>query len=164
MMKLKLFAFALLLSLAATKPAWSQEVEVIKYQDFEKLRQLPHDTLYVVNFWATWCGPCVKELPYFETAHKQYKDQPVKVLLVSMDAVQDLEKRVKTFAKKRGLQSELLLLDEPDGNTFIDKVDPKWTGAIPATIMFNNKRNTYYFLEGEMKQEQLEQLIQQYKP
>ncbi|TXK47421.1 TlpA family protein disulfide reductase [Pontibacter qinzhouensis] len=164
MKKLKHVAFALLLSVAAALPALAQEVKVIKYAELEQLRQLPHDTLYVVNFWATWCGPCVKELPYFEAANKQYKNQPVKVILVSMDAVQDLEKRVNTFAKKRSLQSELLLLDEPDGNTFIDKVDQKWTGAIPATIMFNNKRNTYYFLEGEMKEEQLQQLIQKYKP
>ncbi|WP_187264012.1 TlpA family protein disulfide reductase [Pontibacter beigongshangensis] len=164
MIKLRHLAFAFALSVAAALPTLAQDVKVIKYEDLEKLRQLPHDTLYVVNFWATWCGPCIKELHYFEAANRQYKNQPVKVILVSMDAVQDLEKRVNTFAKKRKLQSELLLLDEPDGNTFIDKVDPKWTGAIPATILFNNKRNTYYFLEGEMKQEQLQQLIQEYKP
>jgi thiol-disulfide isomerase/thioredoxin len=141
-----------------------QEVRTIKLEGLQELRQSPHDTLYVVNFWATWCKPCIKELPYFEAANQQYKDQPVRVILVSMDAVQDLDKRVVPFVQKRNLQSQLLLLDEPDGNTWIDQIEPKWSGAIPATFIFNNKRNQYEFIERELSQEELQKLITKYKP
>ena len=143
--------------------ASAQDVKVVKFDKLQELRNSKADTLYVVNFWATWCGPCIKELPYFEAVNKQYQDQPVKVILVSMDAVQDLQK-VKTAQQKRKLASEVWLLDETDANTWIDKLEPKWSGAIPATIIFNNKRKQYHFAEKELKQEELQSLIQQFKP
>src|SRR5690242_18603794 len=59
------------------------------------------DTLYVVNFWATWCGPCVKELPNFDKLQMDYKDKPLKVLLVSMDFKSKLNAAVIPFVKKR---------------------------------------------------------------
>ena len=80
-----------------------------------------------------------------------------------MDAVQDLQK-VKTAQQKRKLASEVWLLNETDANTWIDKLEPKWSGAIPATIIFNNKRKQYHFAEKELKQEELQSLIQQFKP
>lgn len=151
---------ALLLSVTS---ASAQEVKVIKFKDLQELRQQPNDTLYVVNFWATWCKPCIKELPYFEAVNQKYKDQPVKVVLVSMDAVEDVDSRVKTFVQRRGLKSDVLLLDEVDGNTWIDKIEPKWSGAIPATMVFNNKEGTYEFREAEMTQEELNALVEKYR-
>ena len=164
MKKLFALAAAAILFAFAALPATAQDVKVIKYNELEKLRQLPHDTLYVVNFWATWCKPCIQEMPYFENVTQQYKNQPVRVILVSMDAVEDLEKRVKPFVQKRSLKSRLLLLDEPDGNTWIYKLEPKWSGAIPATILFNNHRKQYFFAEKEFKEEELQALINKYKP
>ncbi|AKD02610.1 redoxin [Pontibacter korlensis] len=161
--KLNLLLASLVLLLLTTTAASAQKVEVIKFADLKELRNQPHDTLYVVNFWATWCRPCIKELPYFEAANQKYKGQPVKVVLVSMDAVEDLDSRVKTFVQKRGLQSELLLLDEVDGNSWIDKLEPKWSGAIPATMVFNNKRGHYEFREAEMTEEELTTIIEKYK-
>jgi thiol-disulfide isomerase/thioredoxin len=162
--KIKYLLAILALVAATTLTAAAQKVTVVKYNDLEKLRQLPHDTLYVVNFWATWCKPCIKELPYFEAVNKQYKDQPVRVVLVSMDAPQDLEKRVHPFVQKRALQSRLLLLDESDPNSWIDRLEPKWSGAIPATMLFNNKRKQYEFVERELSEDELQKLIVKYKP
>lgn len=157
-------AAAFALALLTVAPAFAQDVKVIKFDELQQLRQSPGDTLYVVNFWATWCKPCIKELPYFEAASAAHKDQPVRVVLVSMDAAEDLEKRVKPFVQKRGLKADVMLLDEVDGNTWIDKLEPKWSGAIPATLFFNNKRNQYEFVEREMTQEELQSLINKYKP
>ncbi|GAB3823644.1 TlpA disulfide reductase family protein [Pontibacter rugosus] len=161
--KLNLLLAALGLALLTTVTASAQKVEVIKYKELQQLRQQPNDTLYVVNFWATWCKPCIKELPYFEAANQKYKGQPVKVVLVSMDAVEDLDSRVKTFVQRRGLKSRVMLLDEVDGNSWIDKIEPKWSGAIPATMVYNNKQGTYEFREAEMTQEELNALIEKYK-
>jgi thiol-disulfide isomerase/thioredoxin len=154
----------LTLGLLTSTATLAQEVSTIKFDQLQELRQSPHDTLYVVNFWATWCKPCIKEMPYFEAAHTQNKDQPVRVILVSMDAVQDMEKRVMPFVQKRNLQSRLYLLDEPDGNTWIDRIEPKWSGAIPATMFFNNKRGQYEFIEREISEQELKELITKYKP
>ncbi|SIT90334.1 TlpA family protein disulfide reductase [Pontibacter indicus] len=161
---LKQFFLLITLAFVTSMATQAQTVTTIKFDQLQELRQAPHDTLYVVNFWATWCKPCIKEMPYFEAAHAKYKDQPVRVILVSMDAVQDKEKRVLPFVQKRNLQSRLYLLDEPDGNTWIDRIEPKWSGAIPATMFFNNKRGQYEFIEREISQQELEELITKYKP
>lgn len=161
---LRQLTLLLTLSLLSGTAVLAQEVTTIKFDQLQELRQSPHDTLYVVNFWATWCKPCIKEMPYFEAAHAQYKDQPVRVILVSMDAVQDMEKRVIPFVQKRKLQSRLYLLDETDGNTWIDRIEPTWSGAIPATMFFNNKRQQYEFVEREISEQELKELINKYKP
>jgi thiol-disulfide isomerase/thioredoxin len=142
----------------------AQQVKVIKFHELQQLRQAPHDTLYILNFWATWCRPCIKEMPYFEAAGQQYKNQPVQVVLVSMDAAQDLESRVRPFVRRRNLKTRLLLLDETDANTWIDKLEPKWSGAIPATMLYNNKRGQYHFVEKELSEPELQVLIQKFKP
>lgn len=162
-MKKRVLLLSLFGLLVMAYSAQAQKVDVIKYNGLQTLRNQPHDTLYVVNFWATWCRPCVKELPYFEAASQRYKNQPVKVLLVSMDAVEDLDTRVKPFIKKRNMQANVLLLDEVDGNSWIDKIEPKWSGAIPATMVFNNKRGIYEFREAEMTEQELTSLIEKYK-
>ncbi|MEJ8801221.1 TlpA disulfide reductase family protein [Pontibacter sp. H249] len=165
MMKIKIrLTLATLACILTASPAFAQEVKVIKYKELEQLRNAPHDTLYVVNFWATWCKPCIKEMPYFEALTEQYKNQPVRVVLVSMDAAEDLDKRVKPFVQKRSLKSDVMLLDEVDANTWIDKLEPKWSGAIPATMVFNNKRKQYEFVEKELSQEELQRMIKKYKP
>jgi thiol-disulfide isomerase/thioredoxin len=160
---LKLVLFALIF-LAGAPLAMGQEVQVIKFKELQSLRNNPSDTLYVVNFWATWCKPCIKELPHFEAAHAKYKNQPVKVILVSLDSKVDLKTKVMPFAQKRNLKARLFLLDEPDANSWIDQVEPKWSGAIPATIFFNNRRQVYYFLEKELTEVELQTLIEKYKP
>lgn len=161
---IKRLTVAICLFILSLAPAFAQEVKVIKYNELQQLRNAPHDTLYVVNFWATWCKPCIKEMPYFEALTEQYKNQPVRVVLVSMDAAEDLDTRVKPFVRKRSLKSDVMLLDEVDANTWIDKLEPKWSGAIPATMVFNNKRKQYEFVEKELTQQELQKLITKYKP
>ena len=101
-----------------------------------------NDTLYIVNFWATWCKPCVAELPDFEKVNNDFKSGKVKVLLVSMDFKEELEKRVLPFITKNNYMSEILLLDETDGS-FINKIHPEWSGAIPATLLIKNNKKLF---------------------
>lgn len=102
------------------------------------------DTTYVINFWATWCKPCVKELPAFEQLEKENLDTKVKVVLVSLDFPDRLEKGVLPFIEKHNLKSEVVLLDDPDANSWIPAVSKEWSGAIPATLMVKNGRSTFY--------------------
>ena len=100
------------------------------------------DTTYVINFWATWCKPCVAELPSFDSLSKISN---VKILLVSLDFKEDIEKKVNPFLAKNKITMECVVLDEINGNDFIDKIDKSWSGAIPATLF---KRNcNRYFVE-----------------
>jgi len=103
-----------------------------------------NDTTYVINFWATWCGPCVKELPYFEQLHNTYADKKVKLLLVSLDFPDQIEKKLIPFLKDKQLKSEVVALIDSDMNSWIPKVSDEWSGAIPATVIYNKSKRAFY--------------------
>lgn len=134
--------------------------EIINFQELENRVLQKNDTLYVVNFWATWCKPCIAELPAFEKAGKHFKENPVKILLISLDFKSDFE-RVRTFIKNKEIQSESLLLSSGNPNDWINKIDISWSGAIPATIFYKNKEKVN-FHEGDYTFETLNKTIHNY--
>lgn len=99
---------------------------------------------YVVNFWATWCKPCVDELPYFEKLNSDFKDKNVEVLLVSLDFPNQLEEQLLPFIKKNNIESEIVVLDDPNQNKWITAIDKTWSGALPATIIYNQDKRAFY--------------------
>lgn len=114
------------------------------FSGLEYFLKKENDTTYVVNFWATWCVPCVEELPNFEKVNSIYKDKKVKVLLVSIDFPKMAESKLIPFIKTHNLQSEVVLLNDPDANSWINKVDPSWSGAIPATVIYKKGKRKFY--------------------
>lgn len=137
----------------------SEAPKVIKWAGLEAVINKKSEKLQVINFWATWCAPCIKELPYFEAVNKAESDK-IDVTLVSLDFEDEFEKRVLPFIEKRNLQSRVLLLDEIDYNSWIDKVDPSWSGAIPATLIINPLNGKRKFLEKELNEGELNSLIE----
>jgi thiol-disulfide isomerase/thioredoxin len=120
-----------------------QSVPVYNFPALQQVIDADNDTTYVINFWATWCKPCVEEMPYFEQLHEKYNGGKVKVLLVSLDFRSQLEKRVIPFVEKRNLQPQVVLLDAGNPNKWIDLVDPSWSGAIPATLFIHGKNRRF---------------------
>lgn len=113
--------------------------------------------LKVYNLWATWCGPCVKEMPHFE-ALNQSNDQ-IDVVFLSLDDADKLETKIIPFLIRKNIQSPVKVIDETDFNTFIDKVHPDWSGALPATLVVNCRTGTKYFYEQEFSKEELSKTI-----
>lgn len=97
------------------------------------------DTLYIVNFWATWCIPCVKELPAFSIVQDLYKNRPVKIVLVSFDFKEQYPSALSAWVKKKKLTPEVAWLNETNPNKYIPKLAPDWEGGLPATLLINNK-------------------------
>ncbi|MCF7560483.1 TlpA family protein disulfide reductase [Sabulilitoribacter multivorans] len=135
------------------------DLEIYDFNGFEKFLNKKDDKIYIVNFWATWCAPCVKELPYFEKLNKNYKNKGVEVILVSLDFPHLYETKLKPFIKDKKLASKVIALDDVDMNSWIPKVDKTWSGSIPATIIYKNSNKkffeqsfTYDELETELKQ------------
>lgn len=135
----------------------SSVVEVYDFANFQPFLKQNNDTVYVINFWATWCAPCVKELPHFEAIREKYSTHPLKVLLVSLDFPDKARTGLIPYIKKKNLQSEVLLLDDPDANAWIPQVDPDWSGAIPATVIYSNKDRAFF--ERSFTYEELENEI-----
>lgn len=113
------------------------------FEDFEHILHKDNDTTYVVNFWATWCGPCVKELPYFEEITDNYADKPLKVILVSLDFKRQIEKKFIPFLKKNKINSDVVLLLDGNEGEWIDKVDTSWSGSIPITIVYRGEKRVF---------------------
>lgn len=115
----------------------------VDYEGLETYLQESDAEVHVVNFWATWCKPCIEELPHFEMIRETYRHKDVKVILVSLD-FPDQTERLTNFIKKHMIQSEVVFLDDGDANSWIPKVDVSWSGAIPATIIFNDQKRSFY--------------------
>lgn len=157
-MKNLLSILLLFLSFAGLS-AQQKEVSIMKYEDFEKRIQKDNDKLLVVNFWATTCAPCVKELPDFMEINNKFKDHSnFKMILVSLDRLVDKE-RVLKFIKNKNLTAEVILLDDIKRmNTWIPRFEKDWDGNIPVTIFYKNGEKVY-FNDGEMSKEDLEKTI-----
>lgn len=122
---------------SASQISQSINVPIHDFKGLEHLLHFENDTTYVVNFWATWCKPCVAELPYFEQLWDDYGDKKFKVLLISLDFPQQIEKKLIPFIQKHQLKSEVWVLNDSDANSWIDKVSTKWSGSLPATLVYN---------------------------
>jgi thiol-disulfide isomerase/thioredoxin len=138
----------------------AQSVSIIQWTEAESYWKNQHpDTFLVVNFWASWCKPCVTELPYFEELRNATFSKPVKVLLVNLDYVEDLNNRVIPILKKRNIQTEVWLLNETNPNQWIDKVDKNWSGAIPATLFVDAEGQYKAFKEKVFSSPELLDLV-----
>jgi len=114
------------------------------FHQLEPLFERKTDTTYVINFWATWCKPCVAELPFFEQLHQAYQGEKVKVVLVSLDFPRQLKKKLVPFIDEHQLKSEVIALLDGDYNSWIDKISPDWGGAIPVTLIYNAKKRKFF--------------------
>ena len=159
MNKIILLSGALLFS----SGSFGQTAEIIKLADLQQLMDEGSHSIHIINFWATWCAPCVKELPIFEkiTAEKR---PGVRVTLVSLDLDLDPNpEKVYKFIARKNIQSEVVLLDEADPNSWINKIERQWSGALPATILINHKTGNRKFIGKALNEGQLEQFLEALK-
>lgn len=162
--------FIFFLSLTTLLPIYSGEnynvhfaekdVPIMNFSEIKPLLERNDDTTYVINFWATWCSPCVKEIPYFEEINRKFSGQKLKVILISLDFPSQYDTRLIPFITEYQIQSKVILLDDPRANNWIPLVDEKWTGAIPATLIYNNKGREFH--QKVFTYEELENIIFDY--
>ncbi len=153
-MKKIALVFCLLISIHLS----AQEIEIVKFSELQKKILYTEAPLTVFNFWATWCGPCIKELPHFDALESN--NDNIKVYLVSVDFQSELE-RVKKFVAKKSFKSDVLFLNEKDPDDYMGKVSNNWSGAIPATLFVTDLGKTY-FHEKAFTKEELEKTIEKY--
>jgi len=142
-----------------TETSEGQQLTQIRIPDLEKILSSGEDKLLVINFWATWCPPCVKELPHFQKVAKEYNKDKVSFLLVSLDFPSQIDSHLKPFLKKNKVALDVVLMMDTDQNEWIDKVDPSWQGNIPVTLMLNNPRKIRKFHSGDMNETELRDMI-----
>lgn len=144
--------FIIILSLVSY--SLKSQVKFLTLNDLDRRIAKGKDTTYVINFWATWCSPCVAELPNFEKLRVENLNKPVKIILISLDFKSKLQKAVIPFVQKNNINAEIFLLNELDKQIYTQRIDKKWSGAIPATLFVNKKVRHFYekeFTEDELR-------------
>lgn len=140
--------------------AKGKSVEAMDFESFEQLiEKNKEDVLYIYNFWATWCKPCVEEMPYFEKLQNEFEGQ-VKVIFVSLDNPTLLEKRVIPFVREKQIKAEVILLTESLKEEYMNRISLAWEGgSIPATLVVNHTKDMRFFYEQEFTFEELKVVI-----
>jgi thiol-disulfide isomerase/thioredoxin len=149
--------FAVIVVLIVTTTISAQEIKKIKITDLEKTIAEAKTPL-IVNFWATFCVPCIEEIPYFQQEVKNHGADNVQLILVSLDLSDDYSK-IAPFAKRRKFTAPIVWLDETNADYFCPRVDPKWSGAIPSSLFINNTTGYRKFYEEQLSHEKLKEAI-----
>jgi thiol-disulfide isomerase/thioredoxin len=148
----------LIMAIAFASMTDAQQVSVWKAADLKTaLDTATVPTIF--NFWATFCRPCIAELPYFQAAADQYKSSGVRLVLVSLDVKEAFPKKVEAFVKKRGLTSPVVFLDEPSAGIFVPLIHRTWSGAIPASLFIYRQRGYRRFFDDELSRSKLDREI-----
>jgi thiol-disulfide isomerase/thioredoxin len=156
---MKKFVFLSLFILIATSQASAQTPEVIKFDRLQAMLSRQNDTTYLYNFFATWCGACVKEFSNFQKFADENAGKKFKLVFVSLDFVQDIDKSLIPFVKKKNVAQEVYLLDETDYNSWINNVDTTWSGGLPASLVVNSTKGIHKLYPQEFSLAELEQAV-----
>lgn len=160
-MKKIFFAFLFVVFTNVQAQQTQPVLELITPEELQNLVHQNDDVLYVVNYWATWCSPCVREIPGFMNVHKQYEnDNNFKMILVSLDAKRLLDTKVKRFVERHNIDTDVYVLDDTGSSTIevLKAIDSNWYGEIPATLFYKNGEKLK-FHKGSMTQYELEDLV-----
>jgi thiol-disulfide isomerase/thioredoxin len=141
--------------------AQAQQIKIVTPDWIDGIHASKSDTLYIINFWATWCKPCVEEMPYFEQLADTCANKKVKIYLVTTDMRKDIATRVTDFIKAKKLTQQVVFINEVNADKWINKVSEEWSGAIPATLMIKGDIGYMHFKEGELTFEELNLLVKQ---
>ena len=145
-----------------TQVSLAQKAELVSLAQLQTLMASADQPVQIINFWATWCAPCVKELPLLEKLNRERND--VRVTLVSMDMDLDPNpEKVYKFISRKNIQSRVVILNERDPNSWINKIDTSWSGALPATLIVNSTSGKRRFWERELHEGDLERLLEEVK-
>ena len=154
---LKLGILCLLIYPQCWGQAAKTPIKRLNFNQFEPYLHKNNDSIYIVNFWASWCIPCREEMPSLEKIRVKYADKKLRILLVSLDMPSQVESRLIPFIHSNNIKSEVILLDDPNQNQWIDKVDSKWTGTIPFTQIYGRSFRESY--EQSFRFNQLDSII-----
>lgn len=134
--------FLLSLALLIHAAAFSQQAKDVSYNELKNIIHQKNDTVYIVNFFASWCDPCLAELPEFVKFSDEHKN--IKMIFVSLDFKKDHQQTLKKLIEKYHIKQPVYFLNESKAGSWISDVDSTWSGAIPATIFVNNKKSKFY--------------------
>ncbi len=157
-MNMKKMGMCMVAALALSQGAEAQQIPAMSMDEVISSTSAK-DTTYIINFWATWCAPCVQELPEFNSLYKHYEGKPVRVVLVSLDFKEDYPMKLGTFLQRKRILPQVIWLSDTNPNEFVPKVDKSWEGSIPATMIVHPGTGERKFIEGQVTAKQVIKIV-----
>jgi thiol-disulfide isomerase/thioredoxin len=129
---------------AQSNPKDGPKVGTLKPADFGKFKDSAKGKVLVLNFWATWCGPCVAEFPELVALDAKYRDKGVKLVGITADDPDDIQPKVIPFIKKLQVKFDIIRQDTDDPEEMMNQITKEWNGEIPATFVYDKQGNLAY--------------------
>lgn len=139
-----MLVIVLVVACTSTKPYVVKTPEVVDYDGLMAKLSLDTDTTYVLHFWATWCGPCLEELPMWEKFYKKDRKEKTKLVLVSLDFDRQITSKLVPFMKREKIDPEVVVLSDRKMTRWINAVNPNWDGNIPATFLLKKHKRRFH--------------------
>jgi thiol-disulfide isomerase/thioredoxin len=133
-----------------------QSIGIRQLDSLLQARQAP----LIINFWATFCKPCIEEIPFLEASVRQYEKMGLELWLVSLDMEEMFPSKLEVFTQKRSFQSRQFWLQETNADVFCPIIDPQWSGAIPASLFIHRATGYRKFYEEPLNEQQIKSAVQ----
>lgn len=160
MKRIRIFSAMLFVMICFQQVSFSQEVKMITTPDeMRSVLESNKGSVVLVNFWATWCPPCVKEFPDLVKLNNEYKDKGLKLIFVSLDDASETESKLKPFLKKHGVDFTTYQGIFPKPEDLTDVIDKNWGGEIPVTYFYDKEGRKAASFSGSKKYEDFEKEV-----
>ncbi|MES2520295.1 MAG: redoxin domain-containing protein [Bacteroidota bacterium] len=143
------------------KEGWGKEpvsIESIDDEGIKKLLKNDSGKLRLVNVWATWCGPCVAEIPDFLNINRMYRNRDFELITISADKPDKKDKALATL-KRLQASSKNYIFNSDDVYKLIELIDPKWQGALPYTLLIEPNGKVVYQKQGAINPLKMKKMI-----
>ncbi len=143
------------------KESWAKEpvaLESIDEDGIKKLLKNDSGKLRLINVWATWCGPCVAEIPDFLNINRMYRNRDFELVTISADKPDKKEKALATL-KRLQASSKNYIFNSDDAYKLIELIDPKWQGALPYTLLVEPNGKIIYQKQGTINPMKMKTMI-----
>lgn len=139
---------------------FSQTVKTIDENGLDSLVKNRSGKVLVLNVWATWCEPCREEFPDLIKLSNELKDMNVEFIAISVDYPDEIESKINPFLDTMNVPFQVFVSDFPSQDSFINKFDKNWSGAVPATFIYDKKGKHQSFLLGKQSYHQFKKAIE----
>ncbi len=160
MKRIRIFSVLLFAMVCFYSTSYSQDVTMITTpEEMKAIIEANKGSVILVNFWATWCPPCVKEFPDILKLNKEYSEKGLKVVFVSLDDASETESKLKPFLKKQGVDFVTYQGIFPKPEDLTDVIDKSWGGEIPVTYFYDREGKKAASFSGSKKYEEFEKAV-----